>query len=57
MTRTVTIIWNEPKNRWDMSYKGHFMMDFPDCKNMTLFFRPRKGVVNKYNLTIEKVNG
>ena len=55
MTRTVTIVWNEPKNRWDMSYDGHFIMDFPPCENMLLFFRPRKGVVNKYNLRIERV--
>ena len=61
MTRTVTIVWNEPKNRWDMSHwseakkEWYFIMDFPPCENMLLFFRPRKGVVNKYNLSIEKV--
>lgn len=37
-----------------MSYKDEFIMDFPPCHNMTLFFRPKKGKVNKYNLTIEK---
>ena len=54
MTRIVELKWNEQKNRWDMSYDGHFIMDFPDCKNMTLFFRPKKEKVNKYELKIER---
>lgn len=54
--KTVTLTWNEVKNRWDMSYDGHFVMDFPDCKNMTMFFRPHKSRVNKYNLKIERAD-
>jgi len=52
--KRVTLTWNEAKSRWDMSYDGHFIMDFPDCKNMVLFFRPRKDRVNHYEIEIKR---
>ena len=61
MTRTVTLRWIEMKNRWDMSHWSEkeqewcFIMDFPPCENIILFFRPSKKKVNEYKLTIEKV--
>lgn len=59
MTRIVTLTWNEPKNRWDMFHtrgkKQYFIMDFPPCENIDIYFRPHKDRVNEYNLMIEKV--
>lgn len=52
MKKEVTLKWNEAKSRWDMYYRGRFIMDFPDCKNMKLFFRPLKDRLNIYELEV-----
>ena len=60
--KRVTLTWNEPKNRWDMAVwkeakqEWWFIMDFPPCENIDILFRPHKDRVNRYELTIEKVD-
>ena len=50
-----TIIWNPVKRRWDMEIGGHFVMDFPNCKNFVkIFDEPSKGHKNVYTIDVTK---
>ena len=60
--KRITLTWNEPKNRWDMSHwveaenQYCFIMDFPNCENILKFFRPHKDRLNHYEMEIRKVD-